>query len=197
MSFNVGEHGAAMTGGFHSASPVSVTSICGDLLETFTCVFVRKAEKRAGHSGDGISVQRDLNPGLTSFMWTVLAPYNFVVSIVGFPSTESPMVCDGEAKERLDSSRVSMKNDKNSQENRGGGGWRAHGLGSSHQVMDVIPGDLVLGWCFLCLLLLPLLLLLLPLFFLLLLFFCTGSVSERQAIFLVGVVVLDISGRTR
>ena len=37
-----------------------------------------------------------------------------------------------------------MKNDKNSQENRGEGGlWRAHGLGSSHQVMDVLPGDLV------------------------------------------------------
>ena len=81
---------------------------------------VRKAEKRAGHSGDGISVQRDLNPGLTSFMWTVLAPYNFVVSIVGFPSIESPMVGVGKARESLGSSRASMKNDKNSQENRGG-----------------------------------------------------------------------------
>jgi hypothetical protein len=50
----------------------------------------------------------------------------------------------GKARERLGSSRVSMENDKNSQENRGEGGlWRAHGLGSSHQVMDVLPGDLV------------------------------------------------------
>ena len=54
------------------------------------------------------------------------------------------MVGVGKAKERLGSNRVSMKNDKNSQENRGEGGlWRAHGLGSSHQVMDVLPGDLV------------------------------------------------------
>ena len=101
-----------MTGGFHSAAPISATSICGDLLEAFTCVSVRKAEKRAGHSGDGISVHRDLNPGLTSFMWTVLAPYNFVVSIVGFPSIESPVVGVRKAKERLGSSRACMKNDK-------------------------------------------------------------------------------------
>ena len=67
MSFKVGEHCAAMTGGFHSAAPVSATSICGDILETFTCVSVRKAEKRAGHSGDGIWVYRDLNPGSISF----------------------------------------------------------------------------------------------------------------------------------
>jgi hypothetical protein len=34
---------------------------------------------------------------------------------------------------------------KNSQENRGKGGlWKAQGLGSSHQVMDVLPGDLVI-----------------------------------------------------
>ena len=66
------------------------------------------------------------------------------MSIVGFPTKESPMVGVGKAKERLGSSRVSMKNDKNSQENRGEGGlWRAHGLGSSHQVMDVLLGDLV------------------------------------------------------
>ena len=45
MSFKVGEHCATMTGGFHSATPVSATSICRDLLKTFTCVFVRKAEK--------------------------------------------------------------------------------------------------------------------------------------------------------
>ena len=67
-----------------------------------------------------------------------------MVSIVGFPSIESPMIGIGKAKERLGSNRVSMKNDKNSQENRGEGVlWRAHGLGSSHQVMDVLP-DLVI-----------------------------------------------------
>ena len=56
MSFKVGEHGAATIGGFLSAAPVSAPSICGDLLETLTCVSVRKAEKRAGDSGDGIWV---------------------------------------------------------------------------------------------------------------------------------------------
>jgi hypothetical protein len=56
MNFKVAEHCAAMTGGFHSVAPASATSICGDLLEAFTCVSVRKAEKRAGHSGDGIWV---------------------------------------------------------------------------------------------------------------------------------------------
>jgi hypothetical protein len=38
MSFKVGQHGATMTGGFHSAAPISSTAICGDLLEIFTCV---------------------------------------------------------------------------------------------------------------------------------------------------------------
>ena len=43
------------------------------------------------------------------------------MSIIGFISKESPVVGVGKARERLGSSRVSMKNDKNSQENRGGG----------------------------------------------------------------------------
>ena len=50
----------------------------------------------------------------------------------------------GKARERLGSSRVSMENDKNSEESRGEGHlWRAHCLGSNHQVMGVLPGDLV------------------------------------------------------
>ena len=66
------------------------------------------------------------------------------MSIVGFPTIESPMVGVRKGKERLGSSRFSMKNNKNSQENRGNGGlWRVYGLGSSHQVMDVLLGDLV------------------------------------------------------
>jgi hypothetical protein len=40
---------------------------------------------------------------------------------VGFPSIESPVVGVRKAQKSLGSSRVSMKNDKNSQENRGGG----------------------------------------------------------------------------
>ena len=31
MSVKVGEHGVAMTGGVHSAAPVSAAAICGDL----------------------------------------------------------------------------------------------------------------------------------------------------------------------
>ena len=70
------------------------------------------------------------------------------MSIVGFHSIESPMAGVRKAKERLGSSRVSMKNNKNSQENRGNGGlWSVHGLGSSHQVMDVLLGDLVVSGC--------------------------------------------------
>ena len=66
------------------------------------------------------------------------------MSIVGFPSIESPLVGVGKARKKLGSSRVSMKNEKNSQENKGKGAlWRAHGLGNGHQVMDVLPGDLV------------------------------------------------------
>ena len=56
MSVKVGEHSAAMTGGFHPEAPVSAASICGDLLEIFTRVSVRKAEIRTGDSGDGIWV---------------------------------------------------------------------------------------------------------------------------------------------
>ena len=56
LSFKVGEHGATRAGGFHSTALTSVSSICGDLLEAFTCVSVRKAEKRAGDSEDGIQV---------------------------------------------------------------------------------------------------------------------------------------------
>jgi hypothetical protein len=57
MSFKVGEHCATMTSGFHSAAPISATSICGDLLETFTWVSVRKAaEENVGDSRDGIQV---------------------------------------------------------------------------------------------------------------------------------------------
>ena len=47
-----------MTGRFHSAAPISATSICGDILETFNCISVAKTEKRAGDSGDGIWEQR-------------------------------------------------------------------------------------------------------------------------------------------
>ena len=122
----------------HYMDPISVASICGDCLKTFTCVSIRQAEKRVGDSGDGSWVYRDLNPGSTSFEWTVLGLYNFVVSIVGFLSIESPVVCVGKVRERLGSFRVSIKNDKNIQENRGGL-WRAHGFGNSHKVMDVLP----------------------------------------------------------
>lgn len=48
MSFKVDEHSAASAGGFHSAAPLSATCMCGDLLHTFACVSLRKAEGRAG-----------------------------------------------------------------------------------------------------------------------------------------------------
>ena len=35
MSFKVGEHCATMTSGFHSAAPISATSICGDIYLCF------------------------------------------------------------------------------------------------------------------------------------------------------------------
>jgi hypothetical protein len=56
MSVKVGEHSAATihNGEFHSVAPISAISICGDFLEAFTCVYVRKSEKRDGDSGDGI-----------------------------------------------------------------------------------------------------------------------------------------------
>lgn len=56
MGFKVGEHGVTMAGEFNSAVSISVTSICGDLLETFTCVLIRKTEERAGGCRDGIQV---------------------------------------------------------------------------------------------------------------------------------------------
>lgn len=54
VSFEVGEHGDIMTGGFSLASPMSATSIYGCLLEAVTCTAVRKAGERAWDSGDGI-----------------------------------------------------------------------------------------------------------------------------------------------
>lgn len=57
MSFKVGEHGGATAGGFKCETPISATSICGDLLETSTSVSVRKAEEREMESGySGISI---------------------------------------------------------------------------------------------------------------------------------------------
>jgi hypothetical protein len=54
------------------------------------------------------------------------------------------MVGIGKTKEMLISSRVRMKEDKNSQENKEDRAlWRAQDPDSSHQVMDVFPGDLL------------------------------------------------------
>lgn len=56
-----------------------------------------------------------LNPGMTSFKWTILGSYDFayfVVSVVSLPSEESPGVGVGKARERLGHSRVNMKNDR-------------------------------------------------------------------------------------
>jgi hypothetical protein len=90
-----------------------------------------------------ICVHQYLKPGLTSFKWTILSSYDFVLSVVGFLREESPVLSVGKNTERLGSSRVSMKNDKNRHKNRGKGSlWRAHGLRSSKQAMDVLPADL-------------------------------------------------------
>jgi hypothetical protein len=43
-------------GGFNSVALISATSICGDLLETFTCISVTEGEQRAGDSEDRIQV---------------------------------------------------------------------------------------------------------------------------------------------
>lgn len=44
-----------------------------------------------------------------------------MVSLVGFPSIESPLLSVEKAKEGLGGSLFSMKDEKNSQENRGKG----------------------------------------------------------------------------
>jgi len=119
---------------------------------------------------------------MTSFKWTVRGSYNFVISVVAFPSIESLVLCVGNALKRLDSSRVSMKNDNNSHKNRGEGSLlRTHGLGSCRQGMNVLPGGLPVP--------------LDVMFPHLLIFLGLWSASERQAIFLVGGVVLDVFGR--
>lgn len=64
MNLKAGQHGATMANGLNTASPVSVTSVYGDL-EAVTCVSERNAEKRAGDSGDGIGVWGNL--ALSSF----------------------------------------------------------------------------------------------------------------------------------
>ena len=46
MSFKVGDHGATMTGGFYAAASVSATSLCGDLLETFTVFFHKESREK-------------------------------------------------------------------------------------------------------------------------------------------------------
>lgn len=62
--------------------------------------------------------------------------------IIGFLSKDSPVVGVGKPRERLGSSRVSMNN-KSSHKYKGEESlWEAHGLGSSHQVMDVSSVDL-------------------------------------------------------
>ena len=76
---------------------------------------------------------------MTSFKRTVLGHNNFVVSVVDISSRESPVVGVGKARESLGSSRASMKNDKNSQENGGEGClWRAHGLGDLVVLLGVV-----------------------------------------------------------
>lgn len=54
MRFKIGEHGATTTGIFYSSAPISSASMCGDPLETFTCVSVRKAKEWAGGSRDNV-----------------------------------------------------------------------------------------------------------------------------------------------
>lgn len=55
------------------------------------------------------------------------------------------MVDIGKTRERLDSSRGRMKNDRNIQENiEDGSLWKAQCLGSSYQVLDILPVDLSL-----------------------------------------------------
>ena len=44
MSFKIGEHDAPEAGGFHSAAPISATSICRNLLVTFAYVLVRRVK---------------------------------------------------------------------------------------------------------------------------------------------------------
>jgi hypothetical protein len=56
MSVMVDEHSVTMISRFYSAPPISATSICGEFLETFTCVLVRKEEKRDRDSRDEIWV---------------------------------------------------------------------------------------------------------------------------------------------
>jgi hypothetical protein len=46
MSVKVGEHSAVTIGGFRSAAPISATSICGDLLETFTVFFHKESREK-------------------------------------------------------------------------------------------------------------------------------------------------------
>lgn len=107
---------------------------CANVLETFTCILVKKAEERAAGRGD--------ESGCSGF-YILQGSCDFVVSLVGVLSEESPLVSVGKARERLSSSRVSMKNDKKNQDNRGEGSLlRLHGLGSSQYIMDVLPGDL-------------------------------------------------------
>ena len=83
---------------------------------------------------------------MTSFKRTVLGHNNFVVSVVDISSRESPVVGVGKARESLGSSRASMKNDKNSQENGG------EGACGGHMAWEILLSFWM--WCFLCLLLL-------------------------------------------
>lgn len=53
---------------------------------------VKNAEERAGGSGDGIRVSRNLSPGLASFKWAVVGFYSFIVSVRGLLSKEFSLV---------------------------------------------------------------------------------------------------------
>lgn len=59
--------------------------------------------------------------------------YDFVVSVIGLPSKELPIVGIGRVRKRLGGSRVRMKNNKDSHKNVGKGSlWRACGLSGCH-----------------------------------------------------------------
>lgn len=72
-------------------------------------------------SGDGIWVCGYLNPDPANFKWAILHSYEFVMFVVVFSSKDSLVIGPGKSRGSLDSSRVSMKNDKNTQENGGEG----------------------------------------------------------------------------
>ena len=110
---------------------------------------------------------------ISILVWQSCVPMFFFMSIISLCSKASPVVCIGRDTSKLGSSRVRMTNNKNTHKYKGKGSqWRAHGLAvaTNHGCPSRRSCSSIVDSI-------------------------SSTFSERWAIFLVVLIILDICSR--